>query len=176
MNYNDYICPNYTLVECIINPSTGNTTYKNPFPQVKELQNRKVVAIETYSAQDFTFSPISSSNPVIPQSVFQTAFLTLYRASTPEIRNGGRLVFPAQQEGNYYDQIPLSSLRRVANMDQTSGNVTSAASQLFRTKPAEMTWTKSYVTATPPVAISSPVSSLFGVHYLNENEDWQPYM
>jgi len=171
-----WVTPNCLLIECIINPSVGVTSTINPFGQQKEMQNKKVVAMESFSNQDQRFSPISTINPVVNQSVFQTSFLTLYRASVPAHKNHSGQMFPASNEGLYYDKIPLCRLRLVTNMDQTAANTTSASNMMFRIKPAEMSWTKSYVWCSPSTAISQAQSALFLVHYLNQEEDWEPYM
>jgi len=167
---NFWVSPNSVLIECVIVPSTGGTTNKNPFGTQKQLQNKKVVAIESFSNQDVVNSPISQANPCINAQVFNTSFLTLYRASTPATGNS-----PAQNEGLYYDQLPFSVLRRVVNQNNVGVNLTSSCMDLFRINPTEMSWTKCYVTCTPSVPISSAVSALFLVHYLNEYQDWKPY-
>ena len=159
------------MVECIINPSTSNTTYKNPFGTEKDLQNKKIVAIETFSAADISYSPISPKNPVIPINVFLTSFVTFYRASIPA--HGGQ---PQQNEGLYYDLIPMARLRTGNNYTTGAGNQGSTNNNLYRVVPTEFSWTKSYVTCTPAVGITQPYSALFLIHYLNENQDWTPYM
>ena len=165
-----WVSPNNKLVECVLNPSTGGTQQKNPFGTQKDLQNKKIVAIETFNNIDCAYSPISSGNAVIPVSVWQTSFVTFYRASIPATDG-----FPAQSEGLYYDQIPLSRLRTNQNYYTVSSSG-SGNNNLFRIKPTELSWTKCYVTCTPSIPIGSAVSALFLVHYLNEHEDWHQYM
>jgi hypothetical protein len=150
---------------------------QNPFGQQQQLANKKVVAIETFSFQDITYSPISTTNQVVSQAVFKICYLSLYRASVPEFRAKNGLVFPASDEGLYYDKIPLSRLRMVGNADTTAGSVTSNnQSSMFRIKPAEMSWTKSYIFCANSVAMAGPQSVVFMIHYLNQQEDWTPYM
>lgn len=173
-----WVTPNCMMIECILQPSSGSTKTQNPFGQQQQLNNKKIVAIETFSGQDCTYSPISTSNPVVTQSIFNVSFLTLYRASVPAF-HGSAGSFPASNEGLYYDKIPLSRMRMVGNNDTTPTNVTSNnQSSMFRIKPAEMSWAKCFVfccqTAFPP---NIPAySSIFMVHYLNQEEDWTPYM
>jgi hypothetical protein len=186
-----FVSPNYLLVECIIQPSSGTTATKNPFGTEKQLQNKKVVAIETFCNQDVTNSPISTTNQVVPLSVFNSLFFSAYRSSTPMSKyHDGRVytpkdrewnsinaeIFPSQNEGLYYDQLPLASMRRVLNMNSTAGTAVSGSRELWRVKPAEFAWTKSYCTSSPAVAITQTYSALFGIHYLNEDQAWSPYM
>lgn len=166
-----FISPNTLLIECIINPSGGTTQQKNPFGTIMQLQNRKVIAIETVSDQDTTYSPISTGNQVIPQSVFLASFLTLYTASVFDTNN--KVIRP---EGLYYDQIPLPIIRRIHNYDVTTSAVTSGGNDLFRMRPTEISWTKSYVTVPHSVSIGSQYSALFLVHYLDEGDPGLNYI
>ena len=166
-----FVSPNTLLIECIIQPSGGSTQQKNPFGTQMQLQNRKIIGIETLSNQDVTNSPISTGNPVITSPIFKGAFLTLY---TTSINQNGKLVRP---EGLWYDQIPLSVLRRVHNYDVTAAAVTSGGSDVFRLRPTEIAWTKCYVSIPAPIAIgASAMSALFLVHYLDEGDPGTQYM
>lgn len=172
-NSNFFISPNSLLVECVINPSNGQTVNKNPFGQQKQLDNCKVVAIQSFSDQDITYSPISSGNKNIPLSVFQTSTLTMYRAASKDnVHNN-----PAFAEGLYYDQIPLAAMRTTANNSNFQAGVFGASftNMMFRLNPSEIAWTKTYITCSPSVSIASPFSALFLVHYTRPDQDWQPY-
>ena len=167
---NFWVSPNSKLVECVITPSTSMTPSKSPFGTEKDLQNKKIVAVESFAGTDVINSPISTSNPITPLQIFNSSFVTFYRASVPA-HDG----FPAQVEGLYYDQIPLARLRTCINQLSNTA-VPSGNNQMFRIVPTEFSWTKSYVTCAPSVAQATPVSALFLVHYLNEGADWRPYM
>jgi hypothetical protein len=167
-----FITPNSLLVECIIAPSGGTTQQKNPFGTQMELQNRKIIAIEAFSNQDMINSPISSGNAVIPPYVFKGSVLTLYTSS---IFDGvtKKLIRP---EGLYYDQMPLSVLRRVHNYSANDMSVTSGGSDVFRIRPTEIAWTKSYVSIPVAIGIGQTYSALFLVHYLDEGDTGTNYM
>lgn len=166
-----YVTPNVQLIECIIAPSGGTTQQKNPFGTQQQLQNRKVIAIETFSNQDVTNSPITTANPVIPANVFQNSFLTMYTAAIPPAHG-----IAEQKEGLYFDQLPLSMFRRQYNADATPLNVTSGGGELFRIRPTEMSWTKTYVSIPTPIPISQAYSMLLLVHYLDINDQGKEYM
>ena len=162
------------MIECIITPSSGTTQQKNPFGTQQQLQNRKIIAIETFSNQDTVNSPITTANPVIPATVFQAAFLTMYTAAIEANPSKG---ISKQAEGLYFDQLPLSMFRRMTNANTVPGSVTSGASgNLFRIRPTEMSWTKCYVSIPVPVTIAQPYSMLLLVHYLDINDDGKQYM
>lgn len=167
-----YVTPNIQLLECPIIPSGGTTQQKNPFGTQQQLQNRKIIAIETFSSQDVQNSPITTANPVIPPAVFNNAFLTLYTAAIPAGANGqGK-----QAEGLYFDQLPMSMFRRMYNNDTTSSAVTSGGGELFRIRPTEMSWTKCYISIPTPVPIAQTYSMLLLVHYLDINDPGTEYM
>jgi hypothetical protein len=170
-----FITPNSLLIECIINPSNGTTIQKNPFGTQQQLQNRKIIAIECVSSQDTAYSPISTGNPNIPPSVFTNAFLTLYTTSVFTPATPPQKSVLARPEGLWYDQIPLPILRRVHNYDTTANNLTSGGSDVFRIRPTEIAWTKSYVSIPRAIGIGQPYSALFIVHYLDEGDPGTQY-
>lgn len=165
-----FISPNCLMVECIIKPSNGSTQTSNPFGTQMQLQNRKVVGIESFSDQDLLYSPISSGNPVIPPFLFKGAF---FRAYTTTIFDGkGGVIRP---EGLFYDQIPLSVMRRVHNYNQDQFAVTSGGSSLFEIRPTELSWTKNEVIFPHPIPIDITYSAVFLVHYLDEGDKGENY-
>jgi len=174
-----WVSPNCKLVECVITASNSSTPSKSTFGTEKDLQGKKIVALETFTGQDVPWSPITPTNQVIEGMAFTTAFLTLYRASTPAEKPSARYPFglPSQNEGLYYDQIPLCALRRVMNLNQsTAALVQPSAFTPFFIEPTELSWTKCYVTYQPSTPLPlTAVSAIFLVHYLNENQDWRPY-
>lgn len=170
-----FISPNSLLIECIINPSGGNTQQKNPFGTQQQLQNRKIIGIETLSLQDIVASPISTGNPNLPQSIFRNAFLSLYTTSVYNVDAHGKKVL-ARPEGLFYDQLPLPILHRLTNADTTVNNVTSSTRDVFRVRPTEISWTKSYVSIPTPISLAAPVSALFIIHYLDEGDPGDRYM
>lgn len=162
-----FISPNSLLIECIINPTSGVTQQKNPFGTQQQLQNRKIIGIETFSNQDCDFSPISTSNPVLSPLLMKGAYLSLYTASLTT-RDAAGKVLRNRPEGLYYDQIPLTRLRTMVNADTASNNVTSGSRDIFRMEPTEVSWAgKSFVAFPNAKTITQPVSALFLVHYLD---------
>lgn len=159
------------MLECPINPSGGFTQGKNPFATQQQLQNRKIIAFETFSNQDVLNSPITPANPVIPASVFQGAFLTLYTAAIPATSTS-----PKQAEGLYFDQLPLSMFRRMYNANTNATAATSGGSRLFMIRPTEMSWTKCYISIPTSLPLSQVSSALLLVHYLDINDDGKEYM
>ncbi len=159
--------PNTQMIECVINPSNALTIAKNPFGQEQQLQNRKIVGIEALSNQDCTNSPISSNNLVITKPIFNNSYLSLYTSA-----------IAGQREGLYYDQIPLSRLRTVQNMDATAANATSGARDVFMLRPTEISWgQKSYIYIPVPVTCAATYSALLLVHYLDQGDpgfEWEP--
>ena len=155
MNY--FVSPNFLIVEVVINPSGGNTMTKNPIQQQQQLDNRKIIAIETWAAQDVNYSPISSNNAIIANTIFFNSFLTLYRAAVPGV-----------QEGLYYDNMPLPMLRRTINQAIATTPVNSSTQDLFRMRPAEISWTKSYISIPNSQALGAVQSVILGVHYLDQ--------
>lgn len=161
------------MVECVINPSGGNTQNKNPFGTQQQLQNRKIIAFETFSNQDVANSPITPANPVIPATVFAGAFLTLYTSAIPADPAKG---IQKQAEGLYFDQLPLSMFRRMYNANTSASAATSGGSRLFMIRPTEMSWTKCYVSIPTSLPLTQVCSVLLLVHYLDINDDGKEYM
>jgi hypothetical protein len=139
--------PMFQMVELII-PATitgmNAFTYFQQQPQLQSMTNNQTVyvrAIETFSVDTLTTSPLTTGSPVATNANIQNATLVLNIAGTLKFQN-----------------IPLGILNR---------NILSnpAVFDLFQLKNIfEVDWTKSYVT-TVGVPIDAPFSYLFGVHY-----------
>jgi hypothetical protein len=169
----NFISPNILGIECLIVASAGFTQSKNPFGTQKELQNRKVVGIQTYSNQDIVNSPISTTAKIVPANVFNGCFLTLYRSLTPMLNNQGQIV--NQAEGLWYDLIPLCNLRNTNNNSTTPLSTTSGNNTFFAMQPAEISWTKSYITIAPAIPVTENYAVFMNVHYILENQNWRTY-
>lgn len=167
-----FVSPNTLTIECPINPSSGTTQQKNPFGTQMQLQNRKIIGFEVVSNQDVQYSPISTANPVIPAIVFKNCFLSLYTSSVFDPVSH-KLIRP---EGLYYDQIPFPIMRRLTNADTTVNNVTSGSRDIYRIRPTEISWTKSYVAIPQSIALAGPCSALLIVHYLDEGDPGTNFM
>lgn len=141
----------FQLVELIISANvTGNNSF-NYFQQQPQLQsvigNQTVYikALETFSVQAITTSPITTGSPVASEANIANGVLVLNIAGTLKFQN-----------------IPLAILNRVI---QSPGAACPGVYDLFQLKNTfEVDWTKSYIT-TVGVPIAPPFSYLLGVHY-----------
>jgi hypothetical protein len=150
--------PMFQIVELII-PATatgfGQFTYFQQQPQLQTTMGNQTVyikAIETFSVQALTTSPITANSPV---------------ASEVNIANG---VLVLNIKGTLqFQMIPLAILNRVL---QSPGAACPGVVDLFQfRKTWEVDWTKSYVTTVAP-PIAPPFSYLFGVHYSYEPDQF----
>ncbi len=141
----------FQLVELII-PATATGfnqfTYFQQQPQLQSTDQNQTVyikAIETFSVQALTTSPITSGSPVASEANIQNGVLVLNIAGTLKFQN-----------------IPLAILNRVV---QSPGAACPSVYDLFQLKNIyKVDWTKSYVT-TVGAPLNPPFSYLFGVHY-----------
>lgn len=139
------------MVELII-PATvtgfNQATYFNQQPQLQSTSANQTVyvkAIETFSVQALTTSPLTSGSPVASEVNIQNGVLVLNIAGTLKFQN-----------------IPLAILNRVI---QSPGAACPSVFDLFQLRNIwEIDWTKSYVT-TVAAPTNPPFSYLFGVHY-----------
>ena len=148
----------FQLVELIVGPSgvapaANSSTYLQQQPQLQSYLNGNVVyvkAIETFSDQAITTSPLTSGNPVATAADIAAATLTLVVKGWESIK-----------------QVPLAMLNRMYS-DTGAGFVPFNQTQLFLLKDVfEIDWGKSYVT-TQTAGATVPFSFLFGVHYSYE--------
>ena len=143
--------PMFQLVELII-PATvtgfNQFTYFQQQPQLQSTSANQTVyvkAIETYSVQALTTSPLTSGSPVASEANIANGVLVLNIAGTLKFQN-----------------IPLADLNRII---QSPGAACPGVYDLFQFRNLwEIDWTKSYVT-TVAAPINPPFSYLFGVHY-----------
>jgi hypothetical protein len=146
--------PMFQLVELII-PATvvgfNQFTYFQQQPQLQSTDQNQTVyikAIETFSVQAVSTSPLTAGSPVASEPNIANGVLVLNIAGTLKFQN-----------------IPLSILNRVI---QSPGAACPGVFDLFQLKNIyKVDWTKSYVT-TVNVPIAAPFSYLFGVHYSYE--------
>lgn len=150
--------PNFQIVELVI-PTTivgaNNSIYFQQQPQLQSTDGHQIVyikAIETYSDQAVTNSPITTNNPVASADNIKNAVLVL--------NLGGTL---------RYQMIPLASMNRIL---QSPGAACPGVIDLFMLRNAfNVDWTKSYVTCVQQ-PINPPFSFLFGVHYSYEPDQY----
>ena len=157
------------MIEVIISPSSGNTVAATPFLEQQQLLNRKVVAIETFCAEDMAYSPLSSGVPIIPVALFNAGFMSIMRAGDKGHGNEG------QRAGLWYKNMPLSSLRRVQNNYTGLNPSGSFSRELFRTKPMYFQWPDTTINFPTTQTQAATYSVPFLVHFLLEGEDPRPY-
>lgn len=146
------------MVELII-PATATgpnlQTYFQQQPQLQSTSGNQTVyikAIETFSDQALTTSPITSASPVATPAALQNAMLVLNIAGTLK-----------------FQFIPLAIMNRVI---QSPAAACPGVFDLFQFRRTwEVDWTKSYVqTLAAPTA--PPFSYLFGVHYSYDPDEF----
>jgi hypothetical protein len=132
----------YELVELVLAASsTPQSRYG--FPDLPKLRYTSLQAIEAFTVNSVTKSPLGNS--LIAMTDYNKAFLTLY----------------INERQDAY-RIPLVSLNRVQN-SSTDPFVRS----IFEFNSQKVTWDKSYVEfgSTPTLSSSVNLSILLGVYY-----------
>lgn len=149
------ISPQKYLAECIVTmDGNGNPMQPAYFPLAvhKYLTNRMIIEISSFNSTDMAYSPgyDNTQVDVIPDSgMYQSAYVTLLR----EPGNG----VPG---GDFYKNVPLSSMRRVWN----PGNGTAGNSlKPFKMAPVMIDFTTSYVSLT---GNGYPAGKSFSVPFL----------
>jgi len=130
---------NAEYVEVLI--PTGNTKQSIFFPDLPNLRNRPITAIEAYAATEQATS--NSGQTVQALSDMPNASVTLY------------------YDGGEYIVVPILSLRRVGNNGANTafyGDIPALAGQ-------NIVWTKSYVSMNASVANFAAKSFVFNVYY-----------
>ena len=136
------------------------------FPAQDELINRRIVAIETWCDTDAATDPINTDQICMPPSVFNAAYLTLYRSN-----NVGGSKRDGKEPGLYYDKLPLYKLRTAINYNSAINPQASCVNGIFIIDPTCLNWVKCKVEFPTNVACAANVSACFTVHYLDEGDD-----
>lgn len=168
----DFVSPNSLAVSAIINVTAGSLSTQNPFPEVNDLQNCKVIAIESFCSTDAGSDPVNGGRTPLAPAQFNQAFVTLY---TSNMTNANKSAFPGKQPGLFYDQTPLYRFRTANNSDTSITPQASFVRDIFIMRPTIINWKKSFVGFPTPVADpGGALSACFIVHYLdvNDNGDW----
>jgi hypothetical protein len=162
-----FISPNFKMVTVLINPSNGNTPASQIFQPEQELQDRKIIAIESFTNADVAFDPLNTGTPIMPIASAQYWFLTLY---TSGVKN--QLMFSQKQEaGLFYDKIPYGKLRAVSANDTAATGSSFSRNGLFIIRPTELAFNKCKVEAPTSAAQGAAYSACFGFHYLDKDDD-----
>jgi hypothetical protein len=120
---------------------SGSTLTRFYFPDLPNLRNAKISAIQVYTAGTITATPLTGSTPVTTADL-KKSFLTLYQGDLQLVYN-----------------VPMISLNNIVN---------SATDPYVFELPAvngiTVSWVKSYVTL-PTALATTGVAYSFGVYY-----------
>jgi len=130
----------YEAVE--INVPSGSTLTRFYFPDLPQLRNAKIEAIQTYIAGAISLTPLTGSTPVTAADA-KKSFLTLYQGDLQLIYNIPILAFNNIQEG----AAPTSFVFELPSMNDI-----------------DISWTKSFVSL-PSALATTNVAYSFGVYY-----------
>jgi hypothetical protein len=124
-----------------ISVPSGSTLTRFYFPDLPNLRNAKISAIQVYTAGSITATPLTGSTPVTTADL-KKSFLTLYQGDLQLVYN-----------------VPMISLNNIVN---------SAADPYTFELPAvngiTVSWVKSYVNL-PSALATTGVAYSFGVYY-----------
>jgi len=124
-----------------ISVPSGSTLTRFYFPDLPNLRNAKISAIQVYTAGTITATPLTGSTPVTTADL-KKSFLTLYQGDLQLVYN-----------------VPMISLNNIVN---------SAADPYVFELPAvngiTVSWVKSYVNL-PTALATTGVAYSFGVYY-----------
>ena len=125
-----------------INVPSGSTLTRFYFPDLPQLRNAKIEAIQTYIAGAISLTPLTGSTPVTAADA-KKSFLTLYQGDLQLIYNIPILAFNNIQEG----AAPTSFVFELPSMNDI-----------------DISWTKSFVSL-PSALATTNVAYSFGVYY-----------
>ena len=123
-----------------INVPNGSTLTRFYFPDLPQLRNAKIEAIQVYAAGSISATPLTGSTPVTLADLKKSS-LTLYQGDLQLIYN-----------------IPLVALQNI------SDSATPFVFQLPSMNDIDISWTKSFVSL-PPARATTNVAYSFGVYY-----------
>ena len=121
---------------------SGSTLTRFYFPDLPQLRNAKIEAIQTYIAGAISLTPLTGSTPVTAADA-KKSFLTLYQGDLQLIYNIPILAFNNIQEG----AAPTSFVFELPSMNDI-----------------DISWTKSFVSL-PSALATTNVAYSFGVYY-----------
>ena len=120
----------------------GSTLTRFQFPDVPQLRNAKISAIQVYTAGSITATPLTGSNPVTTADL-KKSFLTLYQGDQ-------QLIY----------SLPLISLNNMV----TGATPDPYTFELPAINGLTISWTKSYISL-PSALATTNVAYSFGVYY-----------
>ena len=125
-----------------ISVPSGSTLTRFQFPDLPQLRNAKISAIQVYTAGSITATPLTGSTPVTTADL-KKSFLTLYQADL-------QLIY----------SLPLISLNNMV----TGATPDPYTFELPEVNGITVSWTKSYVSL-PSALATTGVAYSFGVYY-----------
>jgi len=120
----------------------GSTLTRFQFPDVPQLRNAKISAIQVYTAGSITATPLTGSTPVTTADL-KKSFLTLYQGDQ-------QLIY----------SLPLISLNNMV----TGATPDPYTFELPAINGLTISWTKSYISL-PSALATTNVAYSFGVYY-----------
>jgi len=124
-----------------INVPSGSTLTRFYFPDLPQLRNAKIEALQVYVAGAISATPLTGSTPVTVADA-KKSFLTLYQGDLQLIYN-----------------IPLLGLNNIQE-----GTTTPFVFELPSMNDIDISWTKSFVSL-PSALSTTSVAYSFGVYY-----------
>ena len=124
-----------------INVPNGSTLTRFYFPDLPQLRNAKIEAIQVYIAGAISATPLTGSTPVTVADA-KKSFLTLYQGDLQLIYN-----------------IPILGLNNIQE-----GTTTPFVFELPSMNDIDISWTKSFVSL-PTALATTNVAYSFGVYY-----------
>lgn len=124
-----------------INVPSGSTLTRFYFPDLPNLRNAKISAIQVYTAGSITATPLTGSTPVTTADL-KKSFLTLYQGDLQLVYN-----------------VPMISLNNIVNASADPYTF-----ELPAINGITVSWVKSYVNLPSALATTS-VAYSFGVYY-----------
>ena len=121
---------------------SGSTLTRFQFPDLPQLRNAKISAIQVYTAGSITATPLTGSTPVTTADL-KKSFLTLYQGDL-------QLIY----------SLPMISLNNMV----TGATPDPYTFELPAVNGITVSWTKSYVSL-PSALATTGVAYSFGVYY-----------
>ncbi len=163
----NFISPNTKIISIPITPSGGSTPASTPIPTQQDLQDRKIIAIESYCSIDIDFDPENSGVDVLTPALFSNCFLTLYTSAVKNKAVKG----DKQEPGLFYEKIPFPRMRCVQNNDTTLTPLVSNAFAPFLIRPTELAFNKCKIEFPTGITMGQKYSAVLMVHYLDLGDD-----
>lgn len=132
----------FVEVQCLGIASTGQTATKFSFPDLPKMRYTALQAIETYTTNTLSTTPLNNTIPTL--AVLKTAYLVLY----------------ADERQDIY-RVPFLNMNRIQN-----ASTDPFVRGLWEFSGQKVTWDKCYVELTAAPGNTTNTSFCFGVYYV----------